>query len=459
MAKFIIKGGRPLKGEVRVRGSKNSAFPVLAATILAAGPCIIRQVPRIKDVENFLKILKGLGAQIQSANEKESESELTPVDEDGVYIDTTRLDPAGLDGVLVRELRGSILIMGALLARFGRVKFPYPGGDKIGARPLDTHFKALIDMGASIKGVRPGAQAAGAGNEYEIELPEQVGRGEGPRREVILDEFSVTGTENALLAATALPGTTILKLAAAEPHVQDLCRFLQLLGVKVEGIGTHTLVIQNSKFKSQKATFSPIRFQLSSDYLEAGTFAVAAAATRGKVTIKNVPLEYLDAALKRLEAMGVNYQIRLVSSQGEEESGTLIIKPSGHLRSTRVQSMPYPGFPTDLQAPFGVLATQAQGTTLIHDPLYEGRMKYIDELKKMGANAIIADPHRALISGPTPLYGIEVDSLDIRAGATLVIAGLLAEGKTVINGAEIIDRGYEKIEQRLRQLGADIKRV
>lgn len=475
MAKFVIEGGRPLKGEIEVKGSKNSAFPILAAALLAKGPCLIEQVPRIKDVENFLKILEGLGVKVRRGGSDLSE----------VYLDTSYVDPNNLDKERVRKLRGSVLIMGALLSRFGKVRFPHPGGDKIGARPLDTHLRAFQDLGATIKQARWGAQAQGSESEYEIEMPQdwfaRRGKIGEDYREVILDEFSVTGTENALLVACNLPGTTVLKLAAAEPHIQDLCRFLQLLGIKIEGIGTHTLVVRgrvpgdgnpaagSRKRRAKAGQGEPgvadkklrVRFRLTPDYLEAGTFAVLAAASRSHIKITNAPLGHLDAVLRRLEAMGVNYalKIRDLAQESYSRLGDLIVKPGSVLRSTRVQAMPYPGFPTDLQAPFGVLATQAQGISLIHDPLYEGRLKYIDELKKMGANAIIADPHRALISGPTPLYGTKLESLDIRAGATMVIAGLVAEGKTTIEGAEMIDRGYERLEERLQALGANIKRV
>ncbi len=439
----MIEGGKSLSGEVALKGSKNAAFPVLAATVLAAGHCIIEQVPRIKDVENFVAILESMGAEAQWEEEHT------------LHLNTADLKPEKLDTVLAKKLRGSVLIMGALLGRFGKVVFPHPGGDKIGARSLDTHLRALQDMGATIVKGKWGAQSQSEGNEYEIKLSRKA-----QNREVILDEFSVTGTENALLVACGLPETTTLKLAAAEPHVQDLCKFLRLLGVKIEEAGAHTLTVYGKKSYSGKnfagESRKAIKFRLAPDYLEAGTFLVAAAATRSEVKIVNAPLEHLDAVLKRARSMGVEYKIDTTESSRE---GTLLIRPSSDLRASRVQTMIYPGFPTDLQAPFGVLTTQAQGTSLIHDPLYEGRMKYIEELKKMGANAIIADPHRALVSGPTPLYGTEIDSLDIRSGATLVIAGLVAEGKTVINDAEIVDRGYEKIEERLQKLGAKIERV
>jgi UDP-N-acetylglucosamine 1-carboxyvinyltransferase len=246
------------------------------------------------------------------------------------------------------------------------------------------------------------------------------------------------------MAASLAEGRTVIKLAAAEPHVQDLCNFLNKMGAKITGIGTHTLTIDGVKeLNGAEHTIIP-------DQIEAGTFAVMAAATRGEIKIKNIIPEHLEIILLKLKQIGVNFKV------GPDYIQVL---PSADLKAFKLQTMPYPGFPTDLQSPFGVLATQCQGTSLIQDPLFEGRMGYVNELAKMGANAIIADPHRVIITGPTPLYGQDIKSLDLRAGATLIIAGLIATGQTTINQAEVIDRGYEKIEERLIKLGAKIKRI
>ena len=306
---------------------------------------------------------------------------------------------------------------------------PEPGGCIIGNRPLDTHTYALEQLGAKIE-------------KKDRFYGMRVDRLKGTT--IILPEFSVTATENVLMAASLAEGRTVIKLAAAEPHVQDLCVFLNEMGAKITGIGTHTLIIDGVK------ELHGAEHAIIPDQIEAGTFAVMAAATRGEIKIKNIIPEHLEIILLKLKQIGVKLEVG---------SDYVQVLPSADLRAFKLQTMPYPGFPTDLQSPFGVLATQCQGTSLIQDPLFEGRMGYVNELAKMGANAIIADPHRVIITGPTPLYGQDIKSLDLRAGATLIIAGLIATGQTTINQAEIIDRGYEKIEERLSKLGANIKRI
>lgn len=425
--RFAIEGGHPLKGEIEVMGMKNAATPILAATLLTSEPVILKNVPKITDVQRMIEILKSLGSEIEY------------LDEHSLRINNQNVSLHRLNKDAVCKMRSSILLMGPLLVRFGQVEMPEPGGCIIGNRPIETHLYALEQLGAKIE--RKNGFYGLRARQLKCAT-------------IILPEFSVTATENALMAASLTPGKTVIKLAAAEPHVQDLCYFLNKMGARIKGIGTHTLIIDGvKKLKGTEHTIIP-------DQIEIGTFAVAAAITRSKIKIfakaeaasgeKNIFSEYLDIILLKLKQIGVKFDVG---------NNYLQIYPSLNLRAFKLQTMPYPGFPTDLQAPFGVLATQCHGTSLIQDPLFEGRMSYISELIKMGANAIVADPHRVIITGPTPLYGQEIKSFDLRAGATLIIAGLVASGQTIINQAEVVDRGYERIEERLSALGAKIKRI
>jgi UDP-N-acetylglucosamine 1-carboxyvinyltransferase len=417
MSKFIIEGGRPIRGKIRVSGMKNAATPIIAATLLTSEECVISNVPKISDVMRMLEILESLGASVEWTGDHE------------VTICTKDADIKLLDRESVKSMRSSILFLGPLLARFKKVTIPEPGGCIIGNRPPDTHFYALEKLGAEV------IRKDGC---FHLETDGLIGS------LIILPEFSVTATENLLMAASLARGETGVHLAAAEPHVQDLIKFLGSMGAKISGAGTHTLKISGvEKLHGTRHTLIP-------DQIEIGTLAVAAAVSKGEVTIENIIPEHLEIILLKLQEAGVNFEV---------EKDFLKIKPSTNLRAFRLQTLPFPGFPTDLQAPFGVLATQCQGTTLIQDTLFEGRMGYVGELIKMGANAIVADPHRVIITGPTPLQGREIKSFDLRAGATLIIAGLIASGQTIINEAEVVDRGYEKIDERLRELGADIKRI
>ncbi|MBU0625844.1 UDP-N-acetylglucosamine 1-carboxyvinyltransferase, partial [Patescibacteria group bacterium] len=294
----------------------------------------------------------------------------------------------------------------------------------------DTHLHALKQLGATIEDCGDGAIRLTATNLSGATI--------------ILPEFSVTATENALMAAVTAQGTTIIKLAAAEPHVENLCQFLNAAGARISGLGTHTLAIEGVE------KLHGTRHRIIPDQIEAGTLAVLGALTKGTLNIRGVVPEHLDIILLTLKRAGVNFELK---------GDTLVVTSTGQLHAFKLQTMPYPGFPTDLQSPFGVLATKCSGTSLIHDPMYEGRLGYINELIKMGANATICDPHRVVITGPTPLYGREIRGLDLRAGATLVIAGLVSTGETILHNAEVIDRGYERFDERLRAIGADIQRV
>ena len=415
--KFLIRGEKPLKGVVEVMGAKNVTFPLLAATLLTKEPCQVSNLPLIEDVFKMLKILERMGAKIKWLGERQIE------------IKCSDIDPSLIPYDVISFFRGSILFLGPLLARSGSIKFPPPGGCMIGARPIDTHLDAFSQSGVKI---------SIKNNFYYFE-------GKLKPQEVILNEFSVTATENILLSSSLVSGETTIKIADQDYQVQELIKVLKRMGVKIKGLGTHTLkIIGQKRLKGFKYSVIP-------DPLEAGTFIVATLATKGEVLIKNAELQFLELFLKRLKDFGAKFDIL----------GAKLIKvlPSYKLSMDKVQSLPYPGIPTDLQPELGVLATQAKGPTLIHDPLYEGRLKYLEELNKMGANIIFCDPHRAIINGPTQLYGTEIPSLDIRSGAALIIAGLVAKGQTIINNIYQVDRGYEKIEERLQKLGADIKRI
>jgi len=418
MQKFIINGGRPLEGKIDVMGSKNAATPILSACLLTKEECIIDNISLITDVLKMIDILKSMGVETEWVGKRQLKIKAGD-----------NVDPEKMDFAIVGKMRSSILLIGSLLARFKKFKIKHPGGCIIGARPIGVHFDALEAIGAKI---------TQDNSFYYFEADQLIGK------TVVLKEFSVTATENLMMAATLAEGTTTIKIAAIEPHVQNLARFLIKMGAKIKGLGIHTIQIEGVK-KLRGA-----RHKIIPDPIEAGTFAIAAAATKGNVEINNVNLRELDLVLEKLKEIGVNF---------ETETNKIIIKPTPNLNAiNKIETRIYPGIPTDLQAPLAVLATQAEGTTLIHDTMYEGRFAYINELNKMGANAIICDPHRALITGPTPLYGQTITSFDLRAGATLIIAALLAEGQSTIEKVEQVDRGYERIEERLRNLGAEIKR-
>jgi UDP-N-acetylglucosamine 1-carboxyvinyltransferase len=417
MSKLIIRGGKRLDGEIRVAGMKNAATPIIAATLLTSEECFLDNIPRLSDVERMLDILRSLGAEVEWTGNN------------SLRICVKEINPENIDRKAVRALRSSVLLFGPLVARSGEVNISEPGGCIIGNRSLDTHLFALSELGAKI---------SRTSTEYQIRSRGLTGAN------IILPEFSVTATENVLMAAVLASGKTVVKIAAAEPHVQDLVAFLTKMGAKIRDAGSHTIEILGvEKLHGARHTIIP-------DQIEAGTFAALGAVTRGTVAIRGVEFGHLDSVLSVLRRARVNL---------EQDGDVLKIIPANSLSAFRLQALPYPGFPTDLQAPFGVLATQAHGTSLIHDPLFEGRLGYIGELIKMGANAVVCDPHRVLISGPTPLYGTEIKSLDLRAGATMVIAGLVADGETIVSEAEVLDRGYENLDERLRALGAEIEKV
>lgn len=417
MDKFIINGNRELAGEVEVRGSKNAAGPALAVVLLTDEDCIIDNLPLIEDIHITLEILKDLGATIEFLSERK-----VKINAKNITIDNMNFEKFA-------KARISVLFIGPLLARFKSFKFPSPGGDKIGIRPISIQLKALRKLGAKI---------TREDGYYLVERDELWGK------EIVLEEFSVTATEVLMMAAVLAKGKTVIKGAAAEPHVKDLGDMLLKMGANIQGHGSHVINIEGvEKLHGCEHTIIP-------DYLEAGTFIVIGALTPGRVTVKNIDFDHLDLFLNKLEEIGVNFD------KGEN---CVTVFYSPFLNAVRVQALPHPGFPTDLLPIIIPLLTVAQGKSLIHDPLYPGRFGYVDELRKMGGDIEIVDPHRAFVFGPKRLSGLTIESLDIRAGAALIIAALMADGKTIINNVFQIDRGYEKIEERLQKLGADIKRI
>ena len=418
MQKFIINGGKSLKGTVEIGGYKNAAGPVLAATLLTEEECVIDNLPLVTDVFNLIKLLESIGAEIEWLGERKIKIKA------GEKVDSEKMDYS-----TVEKMRISVLLIGPLLARFKKFKIPHPGGDKIGLRPIDSHLEALRKLGAEI---------------YEKDSFYYFDSKNLQGKEVILNEFSVTATENLMMAASLVPGTTIIKTAAAEPQVQDTGDILKKMGVEIKGVGTHLITIKGQK------QLQGVKHSVVSDPLEAGTFIVLAAATQSEIEIKNVIIKHLELFLEKLKEIGVNLEIK---------ANSVIVKPSLNLKSTKIQSLPFPGFPTDLQPMVSVLLTQAKGKSLVHDPLYESRLGHLKELKKMGADVEIADPHRAFIFGPTSLKANRITGMDIRAGASLIIAALIAKGKSEIYGVEQIDRGYEKIDEKLKKIGAEIERI
>ncbi|MBU1167037.1 UDP-N-acetylglucosamine 1-carboxyvinyltransferase [Patescibacteria group bacterium] len=420
MEKFCVQGGASLKGEVRMSGSKNSAASIIPAAILTNEDCVVKNVPQIEDVLGLLEIMEKMGAKIKWRSSSE------------VLINASGIDPDKIDFELVARSRMSLLVTGALLSRFGKVVFVKPGGCSIGSRPIATHLKALERFGAKkkITADRISFESIGSLKASKI----------------ILGEMSVTATENTLLAAALIPGTTEIHQAALEPHVQELAKVLTGMGAVTEFGVSHQIKITGQE------KLSGFEHTLIADPIEVGTFIVASAITGGEVFIKGADLSVLELETLKFKEAGVKMKV--------EKDGVLI-KPSLNLKAVgKVQALPYPGFSSDLLAPFAVLMTQAKGTTLIHEALYEGRLRnYIPELQRMGANTLICDPHRAVITGKTDLVGQPMISFDLRAGATLILAALIAEGESSIENISQIDRGYEKIDQKLRGLGAKIKRV
>ena len=418
MPSFVINGEKKLHGEVKIGGSKNAALPILAATLLTDQKCTFINVPDIADIHTMLGILKSLGSEVEFKNHT-------------VSIRTHAIKHTQILSHLCCKMRASVLLIGPLLARTGRAHSPYPGGCVLGARSIDTHTYILEKLGAKRM---PSAK------------DEIIFAGKPLARDVVMPEFSVTATENAIMAAARTTGETIIRLVAVEPHIQDLCKFLEVMGVDIYGIGTHTLRIRGKKkLRGVKG------YKIRSDYLEAGTFVLAGVLSGGGITVRNIVPHDLDPMWNLLRDMGVKFEV--------SKNSVKVFPMQKVSACKRLQTNIFPGFPTDLQPPFAVLLTQANGESHIHEALFEGRFRYFPELVKMGANIKMQNPHEALIAGPTHLTGCEVKSWDLRAGAAMILAALVAKGKTVVRDIQYIDRGYEKFDEKLRKLGADIQRI
>ena len=414
---FVIQGGCALEGEIEVRGAKNAAGPVLIASLLTDEPCIIGNLPLISDVLKIIEVLKSLGTKVEWLGERK------------VKLQTSHLTPEKMDFEKARQTRISVLFIGALLARLKSFKMVRPGGDRIGLRPISTHLKALEELGVKV---------SSENGFYYFE------KGVPKTNDIVLSEFSVTATENLLLASVLSSGETLIQGVALEPQVQDLVNLLNKMGAQIESIGTHGFRVQGVKH------LKGVTHDIIPDPLEAGTFIAAGALTPGKVIVKKMIPAHLTLFLAKLKDIGVNLEV---------QDNQVVVDYSPKIRKSKVQALPYPGFPTDLLPIIVPLLTRAEGKSLIHDPLYENRLRYIDELRKMGADIEIVDPHRAFSFGPSFLKGARIESSDIRAGASLILAGLMASGTTIVENIGQIDRGYEKIEERLRKLGADIQRT
>ncbi|MBU1119425.1 UDP-N-acetylglucosamine 1-carboxyvinyltransferase [Patescibacteria group bacterium] len=418
MERFRITGGATLSGDVVVSGSKNAAASIIPATVLTDEDCVIHNMPKIDDVVCLLEILEKMGASVQWT------------DEHTVKINTANLDPSRLEHSLIEKIRMSVLLSGPLLVRFGRVSMTKPGGCSIGSRPISTHLSALEKLGAL---------PVDSDDTIVLEAPKGL-----KGVDIVLQEISVTATENTCLAAARAQGTTTISLAAAEPHVYDCLTVLEKMGAQISGKGTHELSILGAN------TLSGFEHTLIADPIEVGTFLVAGALL-GEVRVTNAAPEFMKRELLAFEDAGIPVTV--------EKSAITAKKPKKIRPLGAIQSLPYPGFPSDLLPPFALLMTQAEGTTMVHETLYEGRLRnYIPELQNMGANAVICDPHRALITGKTLLTGKTMMSFDLRAGATLILAALVAEGESVIDNIAQIDRGYENIDKKLTALGAHIVR-
>ncbi len=424
MDKFIIEGGHPLNGEVTPSGNKNAALPLMAACLLTDEPVTFHNVPEIMDIRNMRLLLESLGV------------EFTHLSPHSWRVQAREVRPASLDPDLCRKIRASILLAGPMVARSGRLELPPPGGDVIGRRRVDTHFLALRQLGAQVE------------FERSFHLAASGLRG----ADILLDEASVTGTENAIMACVLAKGNSVIRNAASEPHVQELCLFLNALGAHIENIGSNTLHIAGvAKLHAGEFTIGP-------DYLEVVSFIGAAAVTRGSILIHNAAPKYLAMIRLVFGRLGIEWEVK-----GEDifipGSQRMEIEPDlgGAIPSIKV--MPWPAFPTDLMSIAIVIATQSKGTVLFHDWMYPSRMFFTDKLVGMGAQVVLCDPHRVIIQGPTSLYGEKMESPDIRAGMALVLAALSAQGKSVIRNIGQIDRGYEQVDAKLNSLGASIERA
>jgi len=418
MSKFIINGPTNLSGEIKVSGAKNNALKILAASILSKNDITIKNIPSIEDVHRMIEILGNLGAKIDHLDKKT------------VKISTKNISETEIDELLAKKLRTSILLIGPLLARFNKVKFPHPGGCVIGKRPIDLFLKGFKQLGAEIKF---------SNSHYELTAKKGL-----HSAKIIFPSVSVTATECLMMAATLIKGTTYLHNAAMEPEISSLAEYLNTQGAKITGAGTSIIKIEGVD------TLSAGTYEVIPDRIEAGTFAIMGILTNSEIKITNCNPAHLDVLWEKIRQIGVDIEI------GENY---ILTKKHNGFSATDMRTHEYPGFPTDLQAPFTLLLTQAKGMSLVHETVFEGRLFYTDLLNQMGANIIMCDPYRVVLNGPTKLYGRKLISPDLRAGITMVLAGLIAEEETQIDNIYQIDRGYENLVEKLRAIGADIKRI
>jgi len=423
MSSFIVEGGRTLHGHVRPAGNKNAALPMMAAALLTDEPVSLANVPDIRDVHTMTELLTALGARCEWTGSG------------ALTLQAGDVRSAALEPALAARIRASILLAGPMLARAGHMRLPPPGGDVIGRRRLDTHFETLQRLGADVE----------LGDEFVL-------RGKLRGTEIFLDEPSVTGTENAIMAATLAEGTTVLRNAASEPHVQDLCQLLNRMGARISGIGTADLLIEGvERLAGASAELSP-------DHIEVGSFVGLAAVTRSELTIGDVEPSHLSSIRLMFERLGVLCELDGRTLQVPADQSLEIRMDIGQ-QIPKIDDGPWPNFPADLMSIALVVATQCRGTVLIHEKMFESRMFFADKLTAMGARIVICDPHRAVVVGPAKLRGSVVESPDIRAGMAILIAALGAEGRSQIYNIGQVERGYERIDERLRGLGASIERV
>lgn len=424
MSRFVIRGGRPLEGEIRASGSKNAALPMIAAALLSDEEVVLENVPSIRDVDVMLEIAGQIGAEVSRSGDR-------------VVIRAADLVDEPLSEELCERVRTSVLFVAPLLHRLGRAKLSPPGGDGIGRRRLDTHFYGLRRLGVRVDD-----------REFEFRAPEGL-----TGAMLFFDEASVTATEHILMAAVLARGTTTILNAASEPHVMDLARLLISMGARIEGLYTNTLTVTGVD-RLHGATHRVV-----SDHIEVGSYLALAAATGGGVTVHDTVRGHYWMMHRVFERFGIQLDVksdRIVLPAGQ----TPRIQPDAGGAIPQVDDGPWPQFPTDMMSPFLVLATQSEGTILFFEKMFEGRMYFVDPLIQMGANAIICDPHRVIISGRSALRGQTVRSPDIRAGMAMIIAACCATRRPcIVQNAEIVDRGYERVEEKLRSLGADIERV
>lgn len=416
--KYIITGGHRLSGKIRVSGNKNSIFPCIAASLLTSEEVILENIANLKDTEVLVQIIKKLGVSVEKKGST-------------LKIRASVINHFSLPQNLMVKLRGSIVLVGAILAREGKVNFHHPGGDIIGRRSIETHLEGFKQLGAIIKK---------SNLKFFLSFPKESRK---QNLDIFLREASVTATENLILASVLGQRQVILRNCAKEPHVVDLCQMLSQMGAKIEGIRGDTLKI--SGVERLKGT----KFTIGADYLEVGTYIVAAAITGGEIKISGIDDTDLDPILTPIRSFGVNI---------EQSENTIKVMASNLKSPPRIVTNIWPGFPTDLTSVAIVLATQSKGVILCHDWMYESRMFFIDKLITMGAKITLADPHRVLVYGPTKLRGRLLETPDIRAGMALVLAALVAKGKSIINQSELIERGYEEVVEKLKSLGADVKR-